>query len=164
MCRVPVLALVLGTWLHAGCVMTTAAQGPEQDARREFLQSVDAALASRDPEKLAALADLQQWRAAGRPSLGAATLWLPPSPLKRARDLSASEVLYEDAEGNTWRLRFHRDDAQRAWRVTILSRPCPPKTSPRGGVTGGLADDASSQRPPAASTIWTPVECWPLPR
>jgi len=164
MSRVPVLLLVLGTWLPAGCVMATAAQGPEQGARREFLQAVDAALTSRDPQRLAALADVPQWRAAGRPPLDPATLWLPPGPLKRGRDLSASEVLYEDAEGNTWRLRFHRDDAQRAWRVTLLPRPCPPKTSPRGGVVGAAGDDA---RPPGASTataLWTPVECWPLPR
>jgi hypothetical protein len=162
MSRVPVLLFVLGTWLPAGCVMATAAQRPEQDARREFLRTVDAALASRDPEKLAALADARQWTAAGRPPLGSATLWLPPGPLKRVRDLSTSEVLYEDGDGRTWRLRFHRDDAQ-AWRVTILPRPCPPKTSPRGGVTGGLGDDPRPQSP-AAAPIWTPVECWPLPR
>jgi hypothetical protein len=163
MSRVPVLLLVLGTWLPVGCMMATAAQGPDQDARREFLRSVDAALASRDSEKLAALADVQQWSSAGRPPLGSTTLWLPPAPLTRARDLSANEVLYEDAEGNTWRLRFHRDEAQRAWRVTILPRPCPPKSSPRGGVTGGLGDDPRPQSP-APATIWTPVECWPLPR
>lgn len=164
MSLVPALRLVLGTCLTAGCLTAGAAQGPEPDARRDFLQAVDAALTSRDPAKLAALADVSQWRAAGRAPLDPAALWLPPGPLKRGRDLSASEVLYEDADGNTWRLRFHRDDAQRAWRITILPRPCPPKTSPRGGVAGGLGDDV---RPPGAATstaLWTPVECWPLPR
>jgi hypothetical protein len=30
-------------------------------------------------------------------------------------------------------------------------------------VTGGLGDDPRPQSP-AAAPIWTPVECWPLPR
>jgi hypothetical protein len=158
--------LVLGAFADVACVISTTAQHNDEVARRAFLDTVDDALNSREAQKIAALVDLQQWRATGRDELPAATLWLPPAPLKRVRDLSVNEVLYEDGEGDTWRLRMRKPDDQGKWLITAVPRPCPPKSMPRGPVGRELPAPprASDVTTPSASALWTPLECWPLPR
>jgi hypothetical protein len=154
--------------MGAACAISTVAQTPEALSRNEFLQVVDRALTARDAEKLASLADADSRRASGRETLDRRTLWLPPTPIVRKRDLSANEVVYEDGEGNSWRLRLRRRDDRGDWSVVVLNRPCPPKSMPRGRPwedkqgADGAAPSGDSQK--SGAEIWTPLECYPLPR
>jgi hypothetical protein len=161
--------LMLGC-VYAACAMTTAPQGGGDDAsRREFLVRVDAMLAARDADKLAAVADVDAWRAAGRPALTPGGLWLPPGLLKRIdpaadgeRQLSPNEAIYVDAESNRWRLRL-RWDERRGWVVAVRPDPCQ-GGAPREGFRdlperGGRAQDSA---PAAPADRWTPLECYPF--
>ena len=157
------LAVVLAV---SGCASSIVAQEPVSASREDFLQRLDAALAGRDPRQLASLADAGAWREAGRPALDRLTLALPSAPLKRVRDLSTNEVLYEDGEGKTWRARLREGAGGPAWSVVALNRACPPKSMPRGRPWEDLPPTPSSASSAAAgaSETWTLLECWPLPR
>lgn len=162
------VGLVLTAWMAASCAASMQAkspdmlpQNPEESSRRTFLQAVDSALASRDPIQLSKVADLDRWRTARRPDLDRLTLWIPPAPITRTRDLTPSEVLYEDGEGRSWRLRLSHDEARHVWKVILPDRPCPPKGPPRVRPDSATGADAPAARSPE---VWTVLECWPLPR
>lgn len=149
--------------LHAACVTSMHAQNPPDSSRDAFVQKIDRALASRDSSQIVLLADTDTWRTAGHQDLQTLKLWLPPGPLARKQGLSPNELLYEDGERNSWRLRLRHDDDHNAWVVMVLTRPCPPKGMPRGrpweDVDATRASDA-----PVDAGIWTVLECWPLPK
>jgi hypothetical protein len=153
--------LVLSVWVCAGCAATTLAQSREGPSRAEFLAAVDAALAQRDAARLSALADLDRWRKSGHPDLDPGALWLPPAPLTRKRDLTPAEVIYDDGEGRSWRLRLRRDEDRNAWHVILPDRPCPSKSMPRINLSD---PPRGADAPASSSAVWTVLECWPLPR
>jgi hypothetical protein len=160
------LLSLLGLLLGAGsaCLAPAAAQPQNDASRRAFLETVDGALDSRDPLRIAALSDAERWRASGRGELRVTSLWLPPGRLTRVKELSPNEVLYEDANASTWRLRMRRGEDGR-WLIVIVAQPCPTRTLPRGPVGRDLPDPPESTPSESApSEQWTPVECWPLPR
>ena len=156
---------MLAAWTDSACVTSTIAQQQDETSRRAFLDAVDRALNAREPQQVAELADVQRWRATGRGELPTASLWLPPGPLKRLRDLTANEVVYEDAHANTWRLRMRRSEGG-PWLIVVVPQPCPPKSMPRGPVGRELPGPPQPSEAPttATSAVWTPLECWPLPR
>jgi hypothetical protein len=155
--------LLMAGCLHGACVSSMHAQDPPGSSRDQFLSRVDRALAQRDAAQIAGLADVERWRTSGHADLRALELWLPLGPLKRTQNLSANEVLYEDGEQNSWRLRLRHDAARDDWAVTIVGRPCPPKGMPRGRPWEEGPDPPAAGTP-AASGMWTVLECWPLPK
>ena len=136
------------------------AQTPEEQSRRDFLRTVDGAIQSRSASRLSAIADLDRWLRAGRSPVDQLTLWLPPKPIERKRDLAANEFLYEDGEGKSWRLRIARQADDRDWRVVLPDAPCPPKGMPRMRPSDEAGAPAPATPP---SKTWTVLECWPLP-
>jgi hypothetical protein len=151
---------VLSASLFAACAASMMAQTSEEQSRRDFLRTVDAAIESRSASRLSTLADLDRWLGSGRSPLDQLTLWLPPKPIERKRDLSANEFLYEDGEGKSWRLRIAHQADSRDWRVILPDAPCPPKGMPRMRPS----DPAGAPAPVTApSRTWTILECWPLP-
>jgi hypothetical protein len=152
---ISVVSLIL---LEAARITTFAwSPDPSRDAgaRETFLKLVDAALASRDPKRLAELADSAAWREAGRPELDGLQLTLPPAPLVRGKDLSEFSVLYQDAAERSWTLTLRRDAESNAWKAVVRGNPCP-----RGGTR---PSSESRPRPTPSTTTWTILECWPLP-
>jgi hypothetical protein len=151
--------LALGMCVGSACAAAITAQGPDDPVRSEFLQRVDAALADRSADRLAALADVERWRTAGHPDLARLSFWLPPAPITRVRDLSAGEVIYRDGENREWRLRLHKADAGGALTIVMPDRPCPPRMARPRSI-----DEPAGAASQAAPTVWTVLECWPLPR
>lgn len=126
-------------------------------SREGFLQSVDAAFASRDWRKVAALADTTAWREAGYSDLGTLTMSLPKGHLTRFKDLSETSVLYRDSSSRSWRLTLRGDGEAGAWKAVIHANPCP-----RGGNRPRPGSRGRPEITPSV-TIWTVLECWPLP-
>ena len=158
-----VAVLLLSGSLHVACVSSMQAQDPPGGGRDAFLARVDQALAGRDASQIAALVDEARWRSSGHNDLRTLQLWLPAGPLKRAQSLSSNEVLYEDTEQNSWRLRLRHDSGRDAWAVTAIARPCPPKSMPRGRPWDEGPDSPAASAA-APSGTWTVLECWPLPK
>jgi hypothetical protein len=135
---------------------TTPAPESALRSRERYLESVDSALASRDPRKVAAIADTAAWREADYPDLETLKMTLPEGSLKRYKDLSETSVLYHDAAGRSWRLTLARGSPPYSWKAVIRANPCPkPLVRPRRGP----------KAPEATPTVttWTVLECWPLP-
>jgi hypothetical protein len=128
----------------------------EASTRREaFLKRVGAAFATRDARTIAALADVEAWRAAGYPELSALQMFLPPDPLVFEKELTPSEVIYRDGNGRKWRLVLR--DVKGELRAVVRTSPCP-----RGIVTAPQVD--RPKRPAPRVETWTLLECWPLPK
>jgi hypothetical protein len=133
--------------------------------RDAFLRNVDAALESQKAEAILALSDVDAWVGSGRPHPSTMKLTLPPAPIRRVASADeppvtddVSQALYQDGTGRRWRLRL-RQVADAGWRIVLVGEPCP-----RGG---GMARGLDWPRPTPArpeSNVWTPLECWPLPR
>jgi hypothetical protein len=126
-------------------------------SRSEFLVRVDAALASRDAKGLEVLADVASWREAGYPELATLKMLLPEGPLTRYKDLSDTSVLYRDGSGRSWCLRLRPPGESGAWKAVIRAIPCP-----RGGARAAPQWKPGLKETPATS-VWTLLECWPLP-
>jgi hypothetical protein len=143
-------------------VTTTPSPAPADPAaatksRSEFLVKVDAALASRDAKALEALADVASWREAGYPELAGIKMSLPPGPLTRYKDLSDNAVLYRDSSGRSWCLRLRPPGESGVWKAVIRATPCP-----RGGARVAPQWKPGLRETPTTS-VWTLLECWPLP-
>lgn len=153
------LSLLLGfgtLWLTGQ--QTTPAPAPESAlrSREKYLESVDSALASRDPTRVAAIADTAAWREAKYPDLATLKMTLPKGPLKRYKDLSETSVLYHDAAGRSWRLTLKKGSPPDSWKAVIRATPCPKAVvRPERG--------SNAPAPTPAVTVWTVLECWPLP-
>ncbi len=158
--RVTRLAFVLG--FGAACLVVqpvSPALARQISAREGFLARVDAALASRDWKRVAAVADTASWHEAGYPDIGTLKMSLPRGPLTRSKDLSETSVLYRDGSGRSWRLTLRREGESGSWKAVIRASPCP-----RGGAR--LRPDVRPRGRPDPSpsvTTWTVLECWPLP-
>jgi hypothetical protein len=126
-------------------------------ARNEFLVRVDAAFAARDSKTIEALADVASWREAGYPELASLKMLLPEGPLTRYKDLSDASVLYHDGSGRSWCLRLRPPGDSGVWKAVIRGSPCP-----RGGARVAPQWKPGLRETPSA-TIWTLLECWPLP-
>jgi hypothetical protein len=124
-------------------------------SQKTFLDRIDNALASRDSQRIAALADTKSWREAGYPDLGDLTMTLPQAPLIRDKNLSDNSVQYRDGNGRTWRLTMRHAKETDQWLAVIHANACP-----RSGVQ--RRPDLGVQAKPAVNT-WTLFECWPLP-
>src|SRR5262249_17881190 len=127
-------------------------------ARKEFVARIDAALATRDAKSLEALSDVASWREAGYPDLAGLKMVLPDGPLTRYKDLSDTSVLHRDSSGRSWCLRLRPPGESGAWKAVIRASPCP-----RGGAR--LAPQwRPGLRETPTTTVWTLLECWPLPK
>ena len=151
------LSFLLGfgsLWLTG--MQTTPTPESALRSREKYLESVDSALASRDPKKVAAIADTAAWHEAEYPDLATLKMTLPEGPLRRYKDLSETSVLYHDAAGRSWRLTLTRGSAPDRWKAVIRANPCPKAlVRPRRG-------SRAPETTPAVTT-WTVLECWPLP-
>jgi hypothetical protein len=154
--------------LIGACAVVACAAAPLRIAtgdRDGFLRKVDAALESRNADAILALGDVNAWVASYRPHPSTLTLTLPRAPITRVTAAEeapttddVSQALYQDGTGRRWRLRM-RQVADAGWRIVLTGEPCP--------RAGGMARGLDYQRPaPAAreSNVWTPLECWPLPK
>jgi hypothetical protein len=152
----PVLAFILSVTVTPAPTPTDLRVAAKP--RKEFLARFDTALASRDPKLLEALADVASWREAGYPDLAGLKMVLPEGPLKRYKDLSDTDVLYRDASGRSWCLRLRPPPGESgAWKAVIRASPCP-----RGGARVAPQWKPGQRETPNVS-IWTLLECWPLP-
>lgn len=143
-------------------VTTTPSPTPADSAaatksRNEFLAKVDAAFASRDAKELESLADVRSWREEGYPELSTLRMSLPPGPLTRYKNLSDTAVLYRDPSGHSWCLRLRPPGESGVWKAVIRSTPCP-----RGGAQVAPQWKPGLRQTPTTS-VWTLLECWPLP-
>ena len=134
----------------------TAGAAAEASVRREaFLKVAEAAFATRDPKSLAALADVDAWRAAGYPELSTLQMFLPPAPIVFEKELTPLEVIYRDGTGRRWRLVLR--DVKGELKGVIRADPCPQ------GVGRGPQIEVR-EKPTPKVQIWTLLECWPLPK
>ncbi len=154
---IAVFSLILFEVFRAAMPSGTPDPTKNDGSRETFLKRMDAALASRDPKRLADLSDCASWKEAGYPAVEDLKLTLPPPPLVRDKDLSDSSVLYRDANGRSWMLALRRVESN-TWKAVVRAAPCPP-----GGARSSLPRKPRSQPTPAATTTWTVLECWPLP-
>jgi len=136
---------------------TPADSAAAAKSRNEFLVRVDAGLASRDARALEALADIASWREAGYPELASLKMSLPPGPLTRYKDLSDTAVLYRDSSGRSWCLRLRPPGESGGWKAVIRATPCT-----RGGARVAPQWKPGLKETPTTS-VWTLLECWPLP-
>ena len=160
MCR----AALLVAWL-TGCAPLVAAQptptatpvpqAETTDRKEAFLQRAEMAFATRDAGAVAALADVEAWRAAGYPELSTLQMFLPPAPLVFERGLTPSEVIYRDGEDREWRLVL--TEVKGELRALVRANPCP-----RGVARAPQYE--REERPTPKVQTWTLLECWPLPK
>ena len=157
-------AALLGSWLAGpGALLAvqtappaTPGAGAGTSTRREaFLKRVEAAFAAREPECLAALADVDAWRAAGYPELSTLQLFLPPAPLVFEKELAPLEVLFRDGNGRSWRLVLREMKGELL--ALVRAEPCP-----RGAARAPRYEREA--RPTPRVQAWTLLECWPLPK
>ena len=158
-------AALLGAWLAVLGPFVAAAEPPaiatpvppaEIASRKEaFLNRVEMAFATRDASAVAALADVEAWRAAGYPELSTLQMFLPPAPLVFERELTPSEVIYRDGNERTWRLVL--TEAKGEFRAVVRANPCP-----RGVARAPQYE--REERPTPKVQSWTLLECWPLPK
>ena len=157
-------AALLGAWLVLfGPVATaeppaTGTPAPRKattERREAFLQSVEAAFATREPRAVAALADVEAWRTAGYPELSTLEMFLPPAPLAFEKDLTPSEVIYRDGNERSWRLVL--TEVKGEFRAVVRANPCP-----RGAARAPQFEP--EERPTPKVQTWTILECWPLPK
>ena len=113
------------------------------------------AFATRDANAVAALADVEAWRAAGYPELSTLQMFLPPAPLVFERELTPSEVIYRDGEDREWRLVL--TEVKGELRALVRANPCP-----RGVARAPQYE--REERPTPKVQSWTLLECWPLPK
>jgi hypothetical protein len=134
----------------------TAGAEAEASVRREaFLKLAEAAFATRDTKAVAALADVDAWRAAGYPELSTLQMFLPPAPIVFEKELTAMEVIYRDGTGRRWRLVLR--DLKGELKGIIRADPCPQ------GVGRG-PEFEGREKPTPKVQVWTLLECWPLPK
>src|SRR5262249_31723506 len=114
----PYLALLAALATVPGCA--TSSGGVVEPDRAAFLSRFEKALEERDEPALSALGD---WSAFGRKRPDGASLTLPPGPFGRERELSATEVVYRDRDGRSWRALL-RDAGAEGWRYVVRARPC----------------------------------------
>jgi hypothetical protein len=160
MCR----AALLGAWL-TGCAPLVAAQptptatpvsrSEPTDRKEAFLNRVEMAFGTRDARAVAALADVETWRAAGYPELSTLQMFLPPAPLVFERELAPSEAIYRDGEDRKWRLVL--TEVKGEFRALVRANPCP-----RGVARAPQYE--REERPTPKVQTWTLLECWPLPK
>ncbi|MEO6325164.1 MAG: hypothetical protein ABIT01_08735 [Thermoanaerobaculia bacterium] len=151
-------ALILLSVSMLGTLFSSSAEAARPLSRAQFLKHVDRALARRNARELAALADWSEWRGAGNPDPKSLRLVLPPSPIKRQRELNEREVLYRDGNGRSWHLVLQEPEGKpKRWSLPILTRSCPEAIQRRP------IDDSAPVPTPPPPTSWTPLECWPLP-
>jgi hypothetical protein len=157
-------AALLGAWLVVlGPVATAepAATGTPvprtetADRREAFLQHVEAAFATRDPRAVAALADVETWRAAGYPELSTLEMFLPPAPIAFEKELTPLEVIYRDGNERKWRLVL--TEVKGEFLAVVRATPCP-----RGVARAPQFEP--EERPAPKVQAWTILECWPLPK
>jgi hypothetical protein len=137
---------------------TTPVSAATAKSRKDFLARVDAAFDSRDSKTIGALADTASWREAGYPELASLKMLLPEGPITRYKDLSDTAVLYHDGSGRSWCLRLRPHGESGDWKAVIRTNPCP-----RGGARVAPQWKQGPRETPAV-TVWTLLECWPLPK
>ena len=152
----PLLLSFGSLWLAGQQTTPAAASESSLRSREKYLESVDSALASRNPKRVAAIADTTAWREAEYPDVATLKMTLPRGPLKRYKDLSETSVLYHDAAGRSWRLTLKKGSPPDSWKAVIRANPCP-----KAVVRPRLGPKAPEATP--AVTTWTVLECWPLP-
>ena len=160
MCRAALLGAwlaVLGPLVAAEPPATVTPVPPAEAASRKeaFLNRVEMAFATRDAGAVAALADVEAWRAAGYPELSTLQMFLPPAPLVFERELTPSEVIYRDGEDREWRLVL--TEVKGELRALARANPCP-----RGVARAPQYE--REERPTPKVQSWTLLECWPLPK
>ena len=160
MCRAALLGawlVVLGTVVAAEppATVTPVPRTETSDRREAFLQRAEAAFATRDPRAVAALADVEAWRAAGYPELSSLQMFLPPAPLAFEKELTPSEVIYRDGNERRWRLVL--TEVKGEFRALVRAEPCP-----RGAARAPQFEP--EERPTPKVQTWTLLECWPLPK
>ncbi len=134
----------------------TGGASAEASVRREaFLKRADAAFATRDPASIAALAELDAWRAAGYPELTALHLFLPPAPLVLEKELTPLESVWRDGNGRRWRLVLR--EVKGELKAVVRAIPCPRGIATAPGVE-------RPERPTPKAETWSLLECWPLPK
>jgi hypothetical protein len=161
-CPPMIAALLPGTWLalaaplFVGQPAATVAPGMEASARRAaFLERVESAFVMRAPTSLAALADVDAWRAAGYPELATLQMFLPPAPIVFEKRLAPLEVIYRDGSGRSWRLSLR--EVKGEFRALVRAESCP------RGVSRAPQFERRERPTPKVQT-WTLLECWPLPK
>ena len=134
----------------------TAGAEAEASVRREaFLKRAEAAFATRDAKSVAAMADVEAWRAAGYPELSTLPMSLPPAPIVFEKEQSPSEGIYRDGSDRRWRLLLR--DVKGEYLAVVRAEPCP-----RG--IARAPEFERSERPTPKVQTWTVLECWPLPK
>lgn len=122
-----------------------------------FVRAFEAAVASRDATRIAAVADVASWQAAGYPRVDHLKLFLPPGPLVRERisTLPSTELVYRDGRKHPsrWRVRLRAIEGGRRLAAVIITNPCP--SALRRPEPGG--ESAST----VTVTRWSVFECWP---
>jgi hypothetical protein len=148
--------LSLAVPLVAAQPPTAPSQGAEATAARAaFLKRAEAAFTAREAKGVAALADMEAWRAAGYPELSTLQMFLPPGPIVLEKELAPLEVLYKDGNGRSWRLVLRVVKGE--LRAVVRAEPCP-----RGVALAPRY--ARAERPTPKVQSWTLLECWPLPK
>ena len=157
-----IAAHLLGTWLAlatpVGAAQPAATAIPAAEAtvrRAAFLKRMEAAFATREPQSLSALADMDAWRAAGYPEISTLQMFLPPAPLVFEKELAPLEVIYRDGNGRGWRLVLR--EVKGEFLALVRAEPCP-----RG--VARAPQYGREERPTPKVQTWTLLECWPLPK
>jgi hypothetical protein len=129
-----------------------------------FLPRLDAALASRDSQQIAYIADVQSWLTARYPALTSLSMMnLPPGPLVREEvssqgsDSILQSVLYIDGAQHEWRVSLRFNTESHEWLATIRPHACP-----SGGVVG--PPKVGQRQIAIPITTWTILECNKLPQ
>lgn len=159
-CRVMGLksgAIALGAIALLGGLLHAAEPSALPASQSAFLVHLDAALASRDPRQIVALADKKGWQSSGNPDISKLKMALPAGPLRRepTSPRTPLSVIYTDDNDRQWRLTLRFDPAEQTWKAVIRAQACP--------VAGTQSAEVGRPRGDHPTSTWTVLECAVLP-